>query len=84
MVALARGDLSEMPLGLGLIAQTTDDGRVELFDLRLYASRAPDLNTTHRVLSCGLEIAQIVERDCQSVDRLLSLARASFCSCASE
>ena len=37
-----------------------------LCDLRLYASGAPDLNTSSRVLSCGLEIAQKVERDCQS------------------
>ena len=44
-----------------------DGGRVDLFDRRLYASRAPDLETTPRVLSRSLEIAQKVERDCQSV-----------------
>src|ERR1700746_61822 len=35
--------------------------REELFDRRVYASRAPDLDTTHRVLSRGLEVAQKVQ-----------------------
>jgi hypothetical protein len=43
-----------------------DGGRDELFDRRVYVSRAPDLETTHRVLSRGLEIAQKVQRDGQS------------------
>jgi hypothetical protein len=34
--------------------------------LRLYLSRAPDLNTTHRVLSRSLEIAHEVERSRES------------------
>jgi hypothetical protein len=39
-----------MPHGQRLIAQTNDDGRVEEFRVRLDASRAPELNTTRRVL----------------------------------
>ena len=65
--ALARGDLSEMPVGQGLIAQTVDDRRIEVFRMRLDASRAPDLNTMPRVFSRGLKIAQKVEYDCQSL-----------------
>jgi len=33
-----------MPLGHSLIAQTADDGRIELFRMRLYAPRPPYLN----------------------------------------
>ena len=37
----------------------------DLFNRRVHVSQAPELNTTHRVLSRGLEIAQKVKRDCQ-------------------
>src|SRR5271166_6452593 len=55
-----------MPIQYGLKEQTTDRVPGNLVDLRLYASRAPDLNTSFYVLSCRFEIAQKVERDCQS------------------
>ena len=55
-----------MPLRLGFIAQTSNGGWVDLFDWRPYASRAPELKSTHCVLSRGLEISQEVGRACQS------------------
>jgi hypothetical protein len=58
----ASGDLSEKPLGHGLMAQTADDWRMEIFRIRPDVSRTPDLKTTHRVLSRGLEFDQIQER----------------------
>ena len=39
------------------MAQTADDGRIDLFRMRRDTSRTPDLNATHRVLVHGLEIA---------------------------
>src|SRR5215831_4522477 len=59
---MAKGNLSQMPPAEGLVAQTNHSGSVEIFCIILYASRPPYLNTTHRVLSRGLELAQIVER----------------------
>src|SRR6516162_8530564 len=53
---MAGSDLASMPLEYCLIAKTKDGWRVQLFDRRLHASRTPDLNTAHRVLSRGLEI----------------------------
>src|ERR1700675_3980418 len=47
------------------MAQTTDDWCIDVFRMRLAVSRAPDLNTMHRVLSSGLEITQKIERGCQ-------------------
>src|SRR5258708_34591129 len=48
------------------MAQTADDRRIEVFRRKYYGSRAPDLNTVPRVSSRRLEIAQPVERGCQS------------------
>jgi hypothetical protein len=48
------------------MAPTGNDWRVDLFDGGLYTSRAPNLYTMHRVLSRRLEIAQPVERGCQT------------------
>src|SRR5271170_7548271 len=48
------------------MAQTADDRRIDFFRMRRDASRTPDHNTTHRVLSRGLEITQKEERACQS------------------
>src|ERR1700722_11336835 len=51
-----------MPIGERPIVQTSDGGRDDLLHMRLYAFRTPDLKTTRRVFSCGLEFARIVER----------------------
>src|SRR5258707_5295974 len=64
---MARGDSRNPPLARRLIEQTKDGGGVRSFSIILYAPRAPNLNTTHRVLSRGLELAQIVERRYQSL-----------------
>ena len=50
------------------MAQKSDSRRLAYcsFRMSLNISRAPGLNTTHRVLLRGLEIAKKVERDCQS------------------
>jgi S-adenosylmethionine:tRNA-ribosyltransferase-isomerase (queuine synthetase) len=49
-----------------VMAAKESGGRVEILLMRLYTSRAPDLNTTHRVFSRRLEIAQKVMGRCQS------------------
>src|SRR5262245_40204928 len=43
--------------------------------MRLVAARMPDINSTHRESSSGLEIAQKVVRRCQSVARPNHLRR---------
>src|SRR5262249_26372553 len=55
-----------MPFGEGPIAQTDDDWRLGAFHIRLNVSGAPDLNSADRMLLCGLKVARMVERDCQS------------------
>ena len=65
-----------MPLGHGHIAKQTTSGELKVFHRRLYATRAPDLKTMHRVLSRGLKIAHIVERELPTRCRLLSLAQS--------
>jgi hypothetical protein len=54
-----------MLLEQGLKDQTTDLRYINLFDRRLYAYRAPDLNAANCLLSAGLKIAQKVMRSCQ-------------------
>jgi hypothetical protein len=53
-----------MPLAERPNAQTADHRRIDLFRMRRDASGAPDLYTTNRVLSCGLNgtFRQWVER----------------------
>jgi len=45
-----------MLLEQGLKDQTTDLRYINLFDRRLYAYRAPDLNAANCVLSAGLKL----------------------------
>ncbi len=45
----------------------SERAKLQFRHLRLYTSRAPELNTTHRVLMPRDDIAKIVERACQKV-----------------
>src|SRR5215469_11344121 len=56
-----------MPVCKCLVAQAADDWRIDVVRTRLDVPRAPDPNTTHRVLARGLEIAQKVECGCETV-----------------
>src|SRR6266403_1324733 len=73
-----------MPVQYGLIAQTTDRCRFDVFHRRQHGTRTPDLNATDRVFSCGLEIAQMVERRCRNVVGFYHERRVIllFCKCA--
>src|SRR6476660_8701271 len=48
------------------MAQASDCGLIELFNLTLDAPRTPDLNTPYCIMSRPVEITQIIKRGCQS------------------
>src|SRR5262249_61274252 len=55
-----------MPLDESLNQQTSDDGRVSLFDRRRRASRPPEPNAAPRVAARGLKLAHKAEGEGQS------------------
>src|SRR5215472_877417 len=55
-----------MPLDESLNQQTSDDGRVSLFDRRRRASRPPEPNAAPRVAARGLKLAHHAEGEGQS------------------
>src|SRR6516164_778952 len=57
-----------MPVAPGLINQTVDDWRLDLFDnRRLDASRTPDLNTMPRVFPGRVKLAQKGKYGCEDL-----------------
>ena len=65
MVALQEADSPKCHSDRALKQRQETTGGMGLFNRRRCASRAPDLDTSRRILPRGLEITQEVKRACQ-------------------